>query len=87
MIIDDNNNKNLGVSSSTTEALETNQVQELNGATIVDMSLMESIIYNRRCVSTSINGEEQSGEKQKIQGTSLGIQEMESNKSIYNWCC
>ena len=56
VMIKDNNNKTFGVPSSTTEALDTIQMQELNGETTVDMPLMESMIHNRRCVSSSING-------------------------------
>ena len=82
MIIYENNNKTLGISSSTIEALETSQLQELIGSTIVDMPLMETMIHNRRCVSSLINGAEKSGKKQEIQGTSLAIQMMEANNHI-----
>ena len=82
VMIEDNNNTNFGVSSSTIEALDTINMQELNGATTFDMPLMESMIHNRRHVSPSINREEKSGEKQEIQGTSLGIQSMESNNHL-----
>ena len=51
MMIDDNNNKTLGVSSPRTKVLETSQMQELNGVNTIDMRLMESIIHNRICVS------------------------------------
>ena len=54
----------------------------MNGATTVYMTLKESMIHNRRCVSSSINGVEQSGGKQEIEGTSLGIQVMEANNHI-----
>ena len=57
-------------------------MQELNGETIVDMPMMESMIYNKRCVSSSINGAEESGEKQEAQGTILSIQVMEANNHI-----
>ena len=56
VMIEDNNNKKFGVSSSTIDALETCQMQEFSGATTVDIPLMEYIIHNRRCVSSSING-------------------------------
>ena len=76
-MIEDNTNKTFGVSSSIIEALETCQMQELNGAIIVDVPLMESMIHNRRCVSSSINGVEQSAKKQETKGKNLGIQVME----------
>ena len=57
-------------------------MQELNGASTVDMSLMESMIHNRRFVSSSINGVEKSGEKQEIKGITLGIQVMEADNHI-----
>ena len=50
MMIEGNKTKIFGVSSSTTEALDTINMQELNGATTFDMPLMESMIHNRRCV-------------------------------------
>ena len=54
----------------------------MNGATTVDMPLIESMIHNRRCVSSSINAAEQSSNKQETEGTTLGIQVMEDNNHI-----
>ena len=82
MMIEDNKNKTFGVSSSTTKALETSQMQELNEPTTVDMPLMESMIHNRRCVSSSINGEDKISKKQETEGTTLGIQVIEDNNHI-----
>ena len=46
------------------------------------MPLMEFIIHNRKCVSTSINGVEKSDKKQETQGTNIGIQVIEDNNHI-----
>ena len=81
-MIEDNTNKTFGVSSSIIDSLEAFQMQELNGATIVDMPLMESMIHNRRCVSSLINGAEKSAKIQETQGTTLRIQVMEDNNHI-----
>ena len=42
---------------------------ELNGATSVDMSMMEAMNHNRMFVPSSINGVDKTVEKQDIQGT------------------
>ena len=57
-------------------------MQELNGKTIVDIPIIESMIHNRRCVSSLINGAKQSAKKQETQGTTLGIQVMEDKNHI-----
>ena len=62
MMIEYNNNKNFGVSSSTSKILNNGQMKDLNGETITNIPLMESMIHNRRCVSSSINEAEKSGE-------------------------
>ena len=46
------------------------------------MPLMESMIHNIRCVSSSINGAEKSAKKQETEGITLGIQVIEDNNHI-----
>ena len=46
------------------------------------MPQMEAMNYNRMCVPSSINGAEQSVEKQDIQGTIVGIEMMAAENHV-----
>ena len=64
------------VSCSRNETGSIVKTIELNGPTSVDIPLVETMNHNRMCVPSSINGAEQSVEKQDIQGTIVGIEMM-----------
>lgn len=76
------NYSKIDVSCSRNETWRIVKTLELSGATSVDMPMMEAMYDNRMCVPSSINEAEQSGEKQYIQGTIVGIEMMEAENYI-----
>jgi len=54
IMLDDNNNKTLGVSSSRNEALQTSRTQDMQLA-VVDILMMVAKNYSKADVSCSIN--------------------------------
>ena len=68
--------------SSRNEAGEINELQEVYGATSIDMPMMEAMTHNKKDVPSSVNGTGQSGEKQEIQGAVVDIQKMDVGNPI-----
>jgi hypothetical protein len=55
MMVVENYSK-IGVLSSRYEAGKNSETQEVYGATIIDMSIIEAMTHNKRGVPSSING-------------------------------
>ena len=70
----------IGVSSSRNEAGKINELQEVYGASAIDMPMMEA--HNKNGVPSSVNGTGQSGEIQEIQGAVVDIQKMDAGNPI-----
>ena len=74
----------IGVSCPRDETRRIHKTQEVIGEASVIIQMMGNMIHNIMCVSSSINGANQSVEKQVIQGTIVAIQMMEDENHTKN---